>query len=270
MDPDLNSLLDDALSDFDKLAPEKQEKDTTKTDVPASSTASASNSCPMQPPTDVFKEFFDDETTQQLQAEWHQAIRELSEESPELMEEMKKMSAAPQNSELKNENKSTAASSKKPDFEETMKAALESLSLDADKEEEDDELLNGLLNFGGSSAQNNPMGMMENLMKTMLSKEMLYPPMKEMCNRYPDWLEKNSSKISATDKNRYTQQLRCLNSVCKEFEDEKPTDSESVQKERFTRVMDIIHEMQGYGQPPEELIESGGNPIPPPDGCSIS
>lgn len=268
MDSDLNSLLDDALSDFDKLAPENQDKKTAsiKKEGQSARSSSLSQTPHMQPPTDVFKEFFDDETSQQLQAEWHQAIKELSEESPELMEEMKKLSVDPDNLGTPSAPKSTT--SQKGDFSETMKAALDSLSVDADKQD-DDELLNGFLNFGGAGDPGNPMGMMENLMKSMLSKEMLYPPMKEMCNRYPGWLEKNASDLSEHDKNRYTQQLRCLNKVCKEFEDEKADDSSSVQQERFSRVMDIIHEMQQYGQPPEQLVE-GGNPMPQPDNCCIS
>lgn len=70
--------------------------------------------------------------------------------------------------------------------------------------------------------------------------------------------------------------------MCKELEAEKSEDSDDVKRGRFDKVLDLMHEMQTCGQPPDDLIgeQSGlfqldaeGNPVLPPgvdpSNCSI-
>lgn len=61
--------------------------------------------------------------------------------------------------------------------------------------------------------------------------------------------------------------------VCQELESEKEDDSEEVKKKRFESTLSLMQEMQGCGQPPDDLIteqqsalqlDGEGNPAAPP------
>lgn len=74
--------------------------------------------------------------------------------------------------------------------------------------------------------------------------------------------------------------------VCTELEAEKDDDSDPVKKQRFTKILALMQEMQNCGQPPEDLVgeqtslfqfDNDGNPmmgqaLPPgvdPQNCSL-
>lgn len=70
--------------------------------------------------------------------------------------------------------------------------------------------------------------------------------------------------------------------VCDELETEKVDDANDVKIERFDKIMKLMHEMQSYGAPPEDLVgdqpslfqmDSEGKPtLPPgvdPQNCNI-
>jgi len=276
-DAELNDLLDDALLDF-----EQTEKNETKPVASASNhmvnnmshgnaiSSVANEPSELLPPVDIFKEFFDDDVSQHLQAEWNQAVQELCEENPELARHLKDFPQPGTSGGVA----TSASRTEAKNIDEAMKEALKSISEASSKtddiEGDEEELIKKFLNCNLEEGDNSdPMGMMENIMKSMLSKELLYPPMKEMCCQYPIWLKENCSKLSPEDKVKFEEQLNCLELICKEFESECDDDSVEEQNSRTTRIMDIIQEMQNYGQPPEGLL-AANNPLPKPDNCSIS
>ncbi|XP_057318230.1 peroxisomal biogenesis factor 19 [Microplitis mediator] len=123
---------------------------------------------------------------------------------------------------------------------------------------------------------------MQGMMQSLLSKDVLYPPLKDLVDKYPDWLDENKSSLASVDFERYTRQFILMQKVCKELEAEKSEDSDDVKRGRFDKVLDLMHEMQTCGQPPDDLIgeQSGlfqldaeGNPVLPPgvdpSNCSI-
>lgn len=88
----------------------------------------------------------------------------------------------------------------------------------------------------------------------MLSKEYLYEPMKEISEKYPEWMEKNKDKHSEAEMKQYGMQHKCFIRICEAF-DEDP--------ENNSKVMELMTEMQMYGQPPAELVEDmGGEGLP--------
>ena len=268
MEGDLNSLLDDALADFDKPAA------TSSGDKASSQETTSKNNDdepPMlPPPVDVFKEFFDSDMSDKLQEEWNSAMKELREEDPDLANHMKFMSqcGGPSSSNANQISKDNESSS----VDAKMKEALESMAKGMDDSSTDDMMQNMLnLNLQDSSGGESGLPgleMMEDMMKMMLSKEMLYPPMKEMQNNYPAWLENNKDSLSAAEKNNYEKQLVCIKTICKEFECETVSDSEEVKKNRFTLIMNSVNEMQQYGQPPASLM--GEKDTMPQENCIIS
>lgn len=58
--------------------------------------------------------------------------------------------------------------------------------------------------LGESSEMNS---LVDGLMKHLLSKEVLYDPMKEIGDKYPSWLEANQGKVPQSDFDRYTKQF---------------------------------------------------------------
>jgi len=279
-DDELDSILDDALADFDKPVLKKSKP---KTNPPSNgnggSTANKTNQ--QSNPNNLFDNFFNEEMSAELTKEWEAAMEELSLEDPSLADNIKNLHSAMKASNVPSSSGSTEDSSSLDSVAETMRAALSSMTKDASsadvgKDAMFGNLMGNLLPGSGSSskpASSNPpeideIGMMENLMKTMLSKEMLYPPMKEMSDRYPEWLQKNSSSLSEKDKENYENQLRCLKSICKEYESEPLTEDDK--SKRFHKIMGLIDSMQGFGTPPADLIGNNPSPIPSPDQCVIS
>lgn len=140
---------------------------------------------------------------------------------------------------------------------------------------------------------------MQGMMQSLLSKEILYPSLKELVDKYPEWLEQKRATLPSSDLQRYTKQLELMQKVCylqlktyntknketrinlkfihfkicNELEKEKNADTEEIKKRRFEMILSLMQDMQTYGQPPEELIgehpallqfDSEGNPVIPP------
>lgn len=126
----------------------------------------------------------------------------------------------------------------------------------------EEELAAMLSNFGGGNKEpfDNLMPMMEGMMQSLLSKELLYPALKDIAEKFPDWLADNRCKISEAEYNKFNKQYDLTKRICFAFEEEKEEDSESVKKERFDTVMSLMQEMQSLGQPPKELTGDAGPP----------
>ena len=70
--------------------------------------------------------------------------------------------------------------------------------------------LNGLLNnFIGASGMPDPgsfenlLPMIEGKMQSLLSKDLLYPPMKELAEKFPDWFADNRNKVTKDEYVKY-------------------------------------------------------------------
>ncbi|XP_054285451.1 peroxisomal biogenesis factor 19-like [Macrosteles quadrilineatus] len=96
---------------------------------------------------------------------------------------------------------------------------------------------------------------LQNIMQQFLSKDVLYPSIKDFVDRYPAWLEANKESLTQAQFDNYTKQLELMKKVVEEFEAESEEDSAEVKKQRFQRIMGLLQQMQGLGQPPMELIQ---------------
>ncbi|XP_022097577.1 peroxisomal biogenesis factor 19-like [Acanthaster planci] len=110
----------------------------------------------------------------------------------------------------------------------------------------------------GDGAESEMMPMMQQMMQSLLSKEILYPSLKEVVEKYPAWLDQNQSTVKPEDFQRYSQQFELMKRLCSEYESETATESPDVKQQRMTRIMDLIQEMEGLGQPPTDIIGEGG------------
>ncbi|CAG9576979.1 unnamed protein product [Danaus chrysippus] len=115
------------------------------------------------------------------------------------------------------------------------------------------------LNEGGQDG-NMFLPFMQGMMQSLLSKEVLYPSLKELVDKYPDWLKDNKGKIPQDD---YERQQSLMHQVCSELEPEQESDPEDVKRKRFEKVLKLMQQMQDLGQPPTDLV---GDMAAPPEG----
>ncbi|KAA8904287.1 hypothetical protein TRICI_005513 [Trichomonascus ciferrii] len=96
---------------------------------------------------------------------------------------------------------------------------------------------------------------MSNLLDEMLqelsSKEILYEPMKEMNDKYPEWIRKNEASIPKEDLDRYKNQMRIVKEICDKFEDPAYSDEDEACRKYISERME---QMQKAGAPPNELM----------------
>lgn len=97
------------------------------------------------------------------------------------------------------------------------------------------------------------------LMQNLLSKELLYPALKDLSPKFEEWLEKNSRNLSEKEVTRFKDQKNIIDEIIEVFDDESLDN-----QQRFERNLDLMEKMQSLGSPPEELTVPGG-----PDRCAI-
>src|SRR5690606_29908467 len=71
------------------------------------------------------------------------------------------------------------------------------------------------------------MGMMEQL----TNKEILYEPMKELDDKFPEWIEKNRATTSAEDMKRYEEQRTLVREIVLKFEESTYSDASPADRE---------------------------------------
>lgn len=103
-----------------------------------------------------------------------------------------------------------------------------------------------------------PAAAVDQMMQGLLAKEVLHPSLIDIAGKYPEWLEKNSSKLAAAEHKKYTQQYEAIQDICRVYEDESLDGGEQVK-----RVMVLMEKMQGYGAPPEEICKGLGMELGP-------
>ncbi|XP_034742870.1 peroxisomal biogenesis factor 19 [Etheostoma cragini] len=248
-DAELDELLDSALDDFDRtpapLAPE-----------PAAASSSA-NSGAEKPPLledcKLFETLFEGDMATQAKEEWEKAMTELAHEEPELLQHFHKLSEAA--------GKVGTDTESQQEFTSCLKETLRGLAKNADNLQSSglagDDLVKALEGLGldeggeGGGEEGNILPIMQSIMQNLLSKEVLYPSLKEITAKYPEWLDANKPSLSPDDYQRYEQQANIMGEICRHFEREEQgaADKEGM----FESIMELMQKLQDLGQPPKEL-----------------
>ncbi|KAF3857930.1 peroxisomal biogenesis factor 19 [Trematomus bernacchii] len=247
-DAELDELLDSALDDFDKTAvPPAPEP------AAASSSASGPEKPPMLEDCKLFETLFEGDMASQAKEEWEKAMTELASEEPELLQHFNKLSEAA--------GKVGTDTASQQEFTSCLKDTLRGLAKNADNLQTSglagDDLVKALEGLGleeggeGGGDDGNILPIMQTIMQNLLSKEVLYPSLKEITAKYPEWLEANKPSLSPEDYQRYEQQAKIMGEICNQFEKEE---SGAADKDgTFEGIMDLMQKLQDLGQPPKEL-----------------
>ena len=163
-------------------------------------------------------------------------------------------------------------------FEDTIRKTMARMEDSSNKattatqEKSEEDMLADLLKSLESSGEGDGdlskmfLGMMEQL----TSKDLLYEPMLELHQKFPDWLSQNKSKLKTEDYARYRRQKEIVKDIVGKFEEKGYADEDPKCREY---VWEKMQKMQEQGAPPEDLVQ---NPIPgmggglgdmPEEGC---
>ena len=122
---------------------------------------------------------------------------------------------------------------------------------------------------------------METMMQSLLSKDLLYPAISELKDKYPDWLADNREKLSKEDFEKFNKQFELTKQICHEFDRDLDKAPEAEKKQSFERIMELMQSMQMLGNPPSDLVgesnkgpldfDAQGNPfMKDPEQCKMS
>ncbi|XP_033758546.1 peroxisomal biogenesis factor 19-like [Pecten maximus] len=246
VDKELDDLLDSALKDFEKPAP------VEKPTVVLGKSAGAATRGETKPPedkTDPMSEMFAEEFSDEMAKQFEDAMKNFMGSDPGLMQQIEKLAESA-------DSAGDSAEAQK-EFASTLSQTLSSLAQNSEglgDEMSEDELMKAFTSMGLEEGQDGFMPMMQGMMKNLLSKDVLYPSLKEMSQKYPKWLEENQDKTEKSQLEKYQSQLTIIQDICEEFEKEKDSETEEVKKLRFEKIVDKMQKMQELGQPPKDIV----------------
>ncbi|XP_053857142.1 peroxisomal biogenesis factor 19 isoform X1 [Vidua macroura] len=243
-DAELEELLESALDDFERSRPAPP--------------APPSSSCPpdsakgslFSSQERFFQELFEGELAAQAAAEFQEAMQELARQEPQLVEQFQKLSEAA--------GKVGSDAASQQEFTSCLKETLSGLAKNANdlqnspgSEEELAKALEGLgLDEGGGDGV---LPVMRSIMESLLSKDVLYPSLKEITEKYPEWLRQHEGSLSPEQRARFGAQQALMLRICAELERERPEEPEGQRRERFETLLDLMQQLQDLGHPPKEL-----------------
>lgn len=88
-------------------------------------------------------------------------------------------------------------------------------------------------------------GLADTLMRQLLAKDVLYQPMKDIGERYPDWLAAHRDVITAEEMGQYEEQYKHIKRILRMYETEP---------DNFGELFDALQQMQACGQPPQDIV----------------
>lgn len=110
-----------------------------------------------------------------------------------------------------------------------------------------EQMMGSLMNdFEQLNSSQDSNDVVDGVMKQLLDKELMYEPMKEVCTRYPKWLAENKDRLSTEEYQKYGTQYQYFQRIVRLYE----TDPGN-----FDRLMELMQDIQEYGQPPVEIIK---------------
>ncbi|KAI0691483.1 Pex19 protein [Cytidiella melzeri] len=155
-----------------------------------------------------------------------------------------------------------------------LKESDSSLQTDAASGGDPLDTLLSQLGEGGEETEEQIQGLLESMMAQLMSKEVLYEPLKELNEKFPAYMRDNAEKLSAEDKQRHESQSRIVTEVLAIYDDPK---YDPDNQEQGVKVVTLMNTMQTLGSPPAEIM----GPLPPgmelgkdgmpqlPDSCVI-
>lgn len=183
----------------------------------------------------------------------------LTDKQPEMQAEFenifKQIGAA---AEAEGASSTTPGSSKATEdvsFQETIRRTMERMQTSGDQAtaaataEGSDDFLAEMLkqmqtgDVDGAGGEEEFSKMLVGMMEQLTAKEILYEPMKELNDKFPEWMSKNKDKVPKEDLKRYEEQQILVKQIVDKFEE--PTFSDSNPKDR-EQIVDLMQKVSCF------------------------
>ena len=138
-------------------------------------------------------------------------------------------------------------------FQETIKKTMERMRESGDQataaatSDNTDDLLAEMMKamqaggLDGEGGEEDFSKMLLGMMEQLTNKEILYEPMKELDDKFPDWMKKNAGEVNEADMKRYKEQQIYVREIVKRFESKTYKDENTADREY------IVDRMQKVG-----------------------
>jgi peroxin-19 len=109
----------------------------------------------------------------------------------------------------------------------------------------------------------------DNVMRQLLSKDLMYEPTKMVCEKFPKWLAIHKHHLTEAEYTNYGKMYQVFQNLLAVYD---------IEPDNFPRLMELMYDMQQYGQPPAEIIkelapglkfDENGMPIMPNMGAGV-
>ncbi len=146
----------------------------------------------------------------------------------------------------------TKAPASEESFQDTIKKLQEKIAASGDQataaaqEEPTDDILAELMKQMGAGSLDGEGGeedfskMLLGMMEQLTNKEILYTPMKELDDKYPEWMEKNAKTTPEEDLKRYRDIQRIVKEIVGKFEESTYKDSNVADREYIVERMQLV------------------------------
>ncbi|NWR94961.1 PEX19 factor, partial [Furnarius figulus] len=238
-----------ALDDFERSRPTPPPPPSSSS-LPSPSAADSAKESLFSSQERFFQELFEGELASQAAAEFEEAMRELARQEPQLVEQFQKLSEAA--------GKVGSDAASQQEFTSCLKETLSGLAKNAtdlqNSPGSEEELAKALEGLGmEEGAGDGVLPVMRSIMQSLLSKDVLYPSLKEITEKYPEWLCQHEGSLPPEELQRFRAQHSLMSRLCSELEREQPGEPEGQRQERFETLLDLMQQLQDLGHPPKEL-----------------
>lgn len=93
---------------------------------------------------------------------------------------------------------------------------------------------------GGEGSEDDFSKMLMGMMEQLTTKEILYEPMKDLNEKFPQWMEKNKASTPADDLKRYEEQQSIVKEIVERFEKSTYADTNSEDREYIIERMQKV------------------------------
>lgn len=83
-------------------------------------------------------------------------------------------------------------------------------------------------------------------MKQLLSRDLMYEPLKQICDKFPEWLALHRESLSQEEYVNHGLQYQTFQKLLAVYDTEP---------DNFPRIMELMFDMQNFGQPPADIIK---------------
>ena len=151
----------------------------------------------------------------------------------------------------KGASKSKEADAEKT-FEDTIKKTMERIQASGDQataaaaSENTDDILAEMMKamqaggLEGEGGEEDFSKMLLGMMEQLTNKEILYEPMKELDDKFPEWMEKNKGQVKEEDLKRYREQQVYVKEIVGRFEEKTYKDENAADREYIVERMQKV------------------------------